>query len=92
MGIEVRLHDQIRRLAVRQPDPADRRDRGADHDGVAHGAGGAAASVMMMTSVRIVSPIIETPSRMPDATATTAVTEMTVGQDQPAVAAEQRRT
>ena len=30
---------------------------------------------MMITSVRIVSPIIETPSRMPDATATTAVTD-----------------
>ncbi len=46
-------------------------------------AAGAAASIMMMTSVRIVSPIIETPSRMPDATATTAVTEMTVGRIMP---------
>ena len=32
--IQVRLHDQIRRLPVRQPDAADRGDRGADHDGV----------------------------------------------------------
>ena len=46
-------------------------------------AAGAAASIMMMTSVRIVSPIIETPSRMPDAKATTAVTEMTVGRIMP---------
>ena len=38
---------------------------------------------MMMTSVRIVSPIIDTPSRMPDAKATTAVTEMTVGRITP---------
>ena len=38
---------------------------------------------MMMTSVRIVRPIIETPSRIPDAKATTAVTEMTVGRIMP---------
>ena len=44
---------------------------------------------MMMTSVRMVSPIIETPSRMPDAKATTAVTDMTVGRITPVVAAEQ---
>ncbi len=43
----------------------------------------------MMTSVRIVSPIIDTPSRMPDATATTAVTAMTVGRITPVVAAQQ---
>ena len=44
---------------------------------------GAAASIRMMTSVRIVSPIIETPPRMPEANATTAVTEMTVGMIMP---------
>ena len=38
---------------------------------------------MMITSVRIVSPIIETPSRMPEAKATTAVTAMTVGRIAP---------
>ena len=37
----------------------------------------------MITSVRIVSPIIDTPSRMPDANATTAVTAMTVGRIAP---------
>ena len=36
-----------------------------------------------MTSVRIVRPIIDTPSRMPDARATTAVTAMTVGRIAP---------
>ena len=40
MRREVRLHDQVRRLAVRQPDPADRRHGRADHDGVAHGRRG----------------------------------------------------
>ena len=44
---------------------------------------GAAASIRMITSVRIVSPIIDTPSRMPDANATTAVTAMTVGRMAP---------
>ena len=44
---------------------------------------GAAASIRMMTSVRIVSPIIDTPSRMPEANATTAVTETTVGRIAP---------
>ena len=37
----------------------------------------------MITSVRIVSPIIDTPSRMPDANATTAVTAITVGRIAP---------
>ena len=32
-----------------------------------------------MTNVRMVRPIIDTPSRMPEANATTAVTEITVG-------------
>ena len=43
----------------------------------------------MMTSVRIVRPIIETPPRMPDATATTAVTAMTVGRIGAVVASQQ---
>ena len=43
----------------------------------------------MMTSVRMVSPIIETPSRMPEAKATTAVTAMTVGRIAPLVAPQQ---
>ena len=46
---------------------------------------GAAASIMMMTSVRMVRPIVDTPSRIPEATATTAVTETTVGKDGTAV-------
>ena len=46
-------------------------------------ADGAAASIMMMTSVRIVSPIIETPSSTPEAKATAAVTAMTVGRIRP---------
>jgi hypothetical protein len=37
----------------------------------------------MMTSVRIVSPIIETPPRTPDTNATTAVTAITVGRIRP---------
>jgi len=40
---------------------------------------GAAARRRMITSVRMVSPIMETPSKIPDATATKAVTEITVG-------------
>ena len=42
-------------------------------------ATGAAASIRMMTSVRMVRPIIDTPPRMPDVTATAAVTATTVG-------------
>ena len=34
MRIEIRLHDQVRRLAVGQPHAADRRHRRADHDGL----------------------------------------------------------
>ena len=37
----------------------------------------------MITSVRIVSPIIETPSRIPETKATTAVTDTTVGRMAP---------
>ena len=44
---------------------------------------GAAASIRMMTSVRMVRPIIETPSRMPEEKATTAVTAITVGRIAP---------
>jgi len=44
---------------------------------------GCAASNITMTSVRIVSPIIETPSRMPEANATTAVTDRIVGRIAP---------
>jgi hypothetical protein len=40
---------------------------------------GAAASISTMTSVRIVRLIKDTPPRMPDATATAAVTAITVG-------------
>ncbi len=43
VGREVRLHDEVRRLAVRREDPADRRHGRAEHDGVAdggHGGGG----------------------------------------------------
>ena len=34
--IQIRLHDQIGRFAIRQPDTADRGHRGADHDRVAN--------------------------------------------------------
>ena len=40
LRIEIRLHDQVRRLPVREPHAADRGDGGADHDGIAHGFGG----------------------------------------------------
>ena len=36
MRVQVRLHDQVRRLAVRQPDAADRGHRRADHHRVAN--------------------------------------------------------
>jgi hypothetical protein len=44
---------------------------------------GAAASIRMITRVRMVRPIIDTPSRMPDENATTAVTAITVGRIAP---------
>ena len=44
---------------------------------------GAAASTRMITSVRIVRPIIDTPSRTPDMTATTRVMAITVGRIAP---------
>ena len=43
----------------------------------------------MITSVRIVSPIIETPSRMPETKATTAVTDTTVGRIAPSIPPQQ---
>jgi hypothetical protein len=43
---------------------------------------GAAASIKMMTSVRIGRPIIDTPSRMPDAKATTAEHEEAEDRDE----------
>ena len=42
-----------------------------------------------MTNVRMVNPIMETPPITADATATKAVTEMTVGTIAPFVAAQQ---